>query len=337
MNIKFVEIKAGTCFEVRKASVRVDGKFQRKIVLAIYVHYNNKDELKIWCNERGGAWNPTPSDSFWWVLFTKENVQALPLLSFWNGVFLEPENENESQREKVKRMIRSALKEKVVPGNVVYGMKSVFSTRENEYMECSVFYEPIADDYFPQMQGYVILKDLSGKPEQVRVVIHPSEPSDTDKTNGKDTNAEFGHFWRKFQDEGGDTVWCLPWINPCDRGSFGGWPDFIEDSEEEKPLEIEEVIPVDMIVRLAVDKVTDKPIGLRVTIKTKTSYKFDRCKQWCSGWQESKFNWDTKEWEVPYSERVLADLKWFLGDKFTAKFSDRLSEIVESIEPEMAR
>jgi hypothetical protein len=337
MNIKFVEIKAGTCFEIRKASVKVDGKFQRKVIVAIHTHYGNKDELKVWCNERGGTWNPTPGDSFWWVLFTKENVQALPLLSFWNGVFLEPENENESQKEKARRMIRSALKEKVVPSNVVYGIKSVFSTQENDYMECSVFYERIAEDYLPQMQGYVVLKDLKGKSEETRVVIHPSEPSDKDKTNGKDADLEWGHYWRKFQDEDGNTLWCLPWINPSNRSAMGGWPDFIEDSKEEKPPEIEESTPIDMVVRLAVDKDTDEPIGLRVTIKAKGTNRFYSCKQWCDGWKESKFNWDTKEWEVPYSERVLADLKWFLGDKFIAKFSDRLTEMMETIEAEMAR
>ena len=203
MKIRFVE-ELYDCVTIRKAVVRSEGDLRRIPVIAIFTNYGDKDEARKWARSRSGGWQPI--DKFWWVPFSRENLEDLVDLSFFEGEFY-------AKDSKVKNIILSVFPHQQIAEGVVFNQFSVFPDHEAGYNAMDEFVSEEREE-LPQMQAYVL---VSG--QACRVVLHPSEPSDS----GSDDL--FGNEWRQFKCDDGSIVWACPWIDVTNSSDMGGWPD----------------------------------------------------------------------------------------------------------------
>jgi hypothetical protein len=307
----FVDLFEKEVASIRKSTVRFQDKLQTISVLAIKSHFEDKEEIKLWCNEREGNWHPV--EQFWWVPLKKDFIGELRYLSFFKGLFYAPD-------EKVKTLITSHFDEyqSVVQEKIVFNEFSVFPFEEREYM--TGYTTGLNYEELPQTQGWI---NIEGK--TIRVLVLQEDP--------KDPKDEFDKESRQYPREDGEIVWCVPWQNCLEKFNWNSWPD--ADIQGEPVEEYDESEDVILSIKAIIKG--SEVVGARgKTEKGISQYQFEAAVFWSKLIQGRRWNKSEQCWDFPFNQdfikkaakQIGRPYKYRLGEGII-KFSPRLIEEIK--------
>lgn len=291
MKVEFTDSlgNATTTISIQKV-VATNGPAVRSI--CINCGYELKDKAKEWAKKHGGSWHPVLK--VWYVPLDGSKSQAIEvtkeleefgLIKKYCYIFLDS-RADEKYNESLKKFFLEVFPgEQTPPMGTVYDIHDVYPG-DKEYISDPLYYIKEVGE-IEQPQGYIDFKQK----KHFRVLISYNEQI----TPEDEMEMAWGTYWREFNLENGDKVWCFPHSNPNIRFDNGEpWPDYVfeDDIYIEKPVK-----SADIKISLLSNKETKKPTGFSFeTIVKGDENRWNAC--YYIGKRYGSWNADQKYWSM---------------------------------------